>query len=166
MRKPHSVGSMLLAAMVFSLLAVLGCGVVFSRPCPSESEYIARYLTYFDSSQIDGLDYVYRGAIGGEGTIARIQFKGPVKLKPLGQTTKAESFDPAKMRKDRDVSKFKEQWTSAAGQKLPSWFDFPFGRKMRMIRETREWSNGNPSYDWTWYIDDERNVVYFCGVRG
>jgi hypothetical protein len=155
-----------LALVAFVPVLTLGCGVPFSRVRPSESDYIARYLKYFDPSQIEKLDFVYEGAVGGESTVARVQFKGPVVVRPLGKAATEGVFDPAKLAKERDRLKFRRQWTFSAGGTLPSWFDLPFDRKMRLIQESQEGSDGKPRYDWAWYVDDERNVVYFCGNRG
>jgi hypothetical protein len=165
-KKPHQVDKMFAIEMAFLLLFISGCGMPLSRPRPSEAEYIARYLMYFDSSQIEKIDYVYEGAVGGECTAARIQFKGPVKIRALGKFAKEGSYDPAKMKSEQAKREFREQWTFAAGGKLPSWLDFPFDKKMRMISEAQASSADEPSYGWTWCIDDERNVVYFCGVKG
>ena len=136
-----------------------------SRPVPSEAEYVAKYLKYFDQSQIEKLDYVYEGAIGGERTVARVQFKEAVRLKEgIGETG---TYDPEVMTKEPAASEFRESLTFAGGGTTPPWFDFPFNRQMRMIREAQEEaSDANPIYEWTWYIDDQRHVVYFVGVKG
>jgi hypothetical protein len=139
---------------------------MLDRQPPSKDSYIAIYFEYFDQKQIEKIDYDYKGAIGGIVSSARVQFKGPVKLSEnvVDEAIKngkiiVGTYDPAKMSKD-DVESFKHQWTLASDGEVPSWLDFPFDKKMRKIKESRERKDTSPGYDYEWYIDDDRNVVY------
>jgi hypothetical protein len=155
--------------MALSIL-VFWNGGLMSRPTPTKVEYSARYFEYFDASQIKTLEYVYEGAIGGEITMGKAKFRGSVTLKPLmiearikaGLATKG-MYDPAKMT-ESDIMLFRDEWKKHAGGTIPSWFDFPFDRKLRTITESSEGSKGHPGYEKVWYIDDEHNVVYIRGI--
>jgi hypothetical protein len=163
---------LLIVAGAILLAPFWGCGNFLERPTPSKDEYIQSYLEYFDGSQIEKLDYTYRGAIGGASTVGRAQFKGPVKLRKImvdariksGLVIKEGTYDPAEMTKEPAAMQFRHEWENHAGGSLPPWFDFPFNRKMRTLTEASEGSrsptNPRPRYEKLWYIDDEHNVVY------
>ena len=131
------------------------------------------YFECFDGSQIEKLDFAYKGAIGGTRTVGRAQFKGSVKLRDsmiearakVGLVTEG-MYDPAEMTKGAAME-FRDCWERHADRKIPSWFDFPFDRKMRLIKESSEGRTGrDPPYEKVWYIDDEHNVVYVRANRG
>jgi hypothetical protein len=153
-------------------LMALGCGYALSRPRPSKEEYIARYFEYFDETQIAKLDYDYQGAIGGAFTVGKAHFKGPANMGyprveeaiKAGKIT-SKTYDPGKM-SEGEANSFQRQWILASGGKSPSWLDFPFNKKMRLIEESSEGSDGHPRYVKQWYIDEERNVVYVYGSWG
>jgi hypothetical protein len=159
------VGLLLLAALV--VWVCLGGG--FTRPAPSSQvEYIARYMKHFDEREIERVDYVFKGGFRGAFTVARVQFKGPVKI--LG-AVEAGTYDPDAFAKDPGAgARFEDQRTLASDGKTPPWFDFPFGQRMRMCSEGREWDSpevrkgAQPPYRYKWYVDDKRNVVYFWGT--
>ena len=54
------------------------------RPSPSREGYLARYFEYFNTEQIEKLDYVYKGAIGGAMTVGRAKFKDSVSRRFAG----------------------------------------------------------------------------------
>jgi hypothetical protein len=148
------------------LVAVSACGNMLDRQQPSDDAYISKYLYYFDETQIDKMDIAYKGAIGGICSSARIQFKGPIKLrdKVVDKATEdgkaaLSEFDPTKM-PEVDTDYFKHQWAFAVDGNLPSWFDFPFDRKLRVIKESVKPSQTVQGHEYEWYIDDDRNVVY------
>ena len=142
-------------------------GWFLSRPVPSQAEYVARYMKYFDPSQVEKIDYVYQGAVGGERTIAKVQFKRTAQIRIQAGDATLGTYDPAALAEEPAASEFQQQWTFAAGGTLPTWFDFPYKQRMRIVRETREEpSDGKPDYSFEWFIDDQRNVVYFRGVKG
>jgi hypothetical protein len=156
-----------------ALLTSSGCGNFLERHAPDRDGYIARYFEFFDGSQIQKLDYAYKGAIGGDFTVGRAEFKGRVQLKDLmiqakikGGLVAAGMYDPAKMMKEPAAAEFRQRWEVHAGGTMPAWFDFPFDRKMRTLREASEGSNSSPRYENIWYIDDEHNIVYVRGNRG
>jgi hypothetical protein len=164
-----------LIGAVLLLLSVLTCEPL-SRPTPAKADYIALYFQYFDDTQIEKLDYAYHGAIGGVFTAGRAQCKGPVKVRQSlldarisAGTATIGSYDASKM-KEAEKLEFEHQWAivweAATRGKTPAWFDFHFDRKMRTIRESGEGGEHIPRFENTWYIDDERNVVYICGDRG
>ena len=150
-----------------------GCGSFLDRPRPSREAYTADYLEYFDASQIEKLDYAYRGAIGGAMTVGRAKFKDSVRLKDLlvesrvksGVLT-AETYDPADTAEGPGATEFRHQWEVHAGGTIPPWFDFPFDRKMRVLRETGGGTDAHPRYEKVWYVDEERGVVYIRGNWG
>lgn len=164
-----------LVAVTLLFVLMLGCGGCLSRPGPSsDAEYVAGYFQYFDTSQVGKVDYLHSGEIGGIYTIARVQFKGPVKLRDILVEGRAKAgkiilgkYDPAKMTEE-DAQAFKQQWMFFTRPKMPSWLDFPFDRQLRTIREASEGSTRDalPRIEQIWYIDDERNVVYFRGSWG
>jgi len=162
---PPSKSVFVVAITLF--VSVSGCGNMLDRQAPSKDAYIAYYLEYFDGSQIEKLDYVYKGAIGGAATIGRAQFKGPVSLDNIllqekikeGLVTEG-TYDPAEMAEQPMAMHFRHQWENHARGELPPWFDFPFDRKMRTISESFEGDDNNPRHERIWYIDDERNIVY------
>ena len=140
---------------------------MLDRQPPSREGYIAEYLEYFDASRIEKLDYVYKGAIGGAMTVGRATFLDSVKLDEslVEERTKSGrlvtgTYDPKEIADEADATWFRRQWEVHAGGTLPSWFDFPFDRKMRTLREEDEGSDGHPRYKKEWYIDDERNIAY------
>ena len=150
--------------MLYSLLVP---GWFLSRPVPSKAEYLAHYMKSFDPSQIEKIDYCYEGAVGGERTIAEVHFKGTAQIQVRAGDAELGTYNPAALAEEPAASEFREQWTFAAGGRLPSWFDFPYKQRMRIVREARKVpSDGKPSYRFEWYIDDQRNVVYFRGIRG
>ena len=152
------------AEMAVLFVMASGCESVLSRPVPSQAEYLARYMNHFDGQEIENLEYVYKGAIGGELTVARAQFKGPVQILGVAETG---TYDPAAMAGEPAGEEFRQRWTRVCGGTTPAWFDFPFDQKMRMIWEAREVTrDGEPRLRYEWYIDDRRNVVYFWGTRG
>jgi hypothetical protein len=55
--------------LLLSLL--LGCGLPFSRPTPSENEDKERYLDMLDKGQIRDLRFTYDGWVGTASSIAR-----------------------------------------------------------------------------------------------
>ena len=104
---------------------VVGCiaymqiaGVSFlDRPAPSEEGYIAGYFEYFDGTQVEKLDFAWKGAIGGIITVGRAQFKGPVKIKQImvdehGKDGKISigTYEPAKMTQE-ETWEIEHQWT-------------------------------------------------------
>ena len=143
-----------------------GCNML-DRSAPSQAQYIAEYMQHFDESQIEKIDYYYKGAIGGALTAARVQFKGPVEIRG---DVKVGAYDPKTVTEDSgDMMWFRHRWENHCGGTLPAWFDFPFEQPMRTIREERdreECREGEPVYHYEWYIDDRRNVVYFMGGWG
>ncbi len=53
------------------------------------------------------------------------------------------------------------------GGTISDWFDFPFDRPMRMIRESEEEpKEGTPRFSNEWYIDNQENIVHFLGNWG
>jgi hypothetical protein len=160
-------------AIVAYLVVVLFGGNMLERQRPSEGAYIADYLEYFDGSQIEKLDYTYQGAIGGVRTVGRAKFKGPIKLRDgiveakikAGLTTRG-MYDPAEMTKEPAATLFRHEWEGYADGAIPSWFDFPFDRKMRTLTEAGKGSNAEPRYEKVWYIDDDRNIIYIRGNWG
>jgi hypothetical protein len=164
----------LIVAATAVLFPFSGCGNMLDRPAPAKAEYIADYLEYFDGSQIEKLDYTYKGAIGGAFTVGRAKFKSPVELRDDLVETRVKAglvtegtYDPVEMAKEPALMQFRQELEVHAGGTIPSWFDFPFDRKMRMIREASEGKGGvSPRYEKVWYIDDERNVVYIRGNWG
>lgn len=175
MKAPKALTTCLLVVGITVVLGVAGCGGMLDRPRPSETDYVEDYLEYFDATQIEKLDYTYRGSIGGAGTVGRGKFKGPIRLKNeiLGKkirtgAVKEGTYDPAKI-KEPDKMLLQHQWETHAGGTIPSWFDFPYGRKLRVLTEEYEGRGGNdsrPRYEKVWYIDDENNVVYIRGNWG
>ncbi len=154
----------LVAGLVLCVSVSIFRGSFLSRPVPSEAEYLSKYMTHFDERQIESIDYVYKGAVGGEATVAVVHFKGPVEVHGAVEVS---AYDPAAIAEEPAASEFRERWAFAAGGILPPWFDFPYQQRMRMVWEAREGPNdGEPIYRFEWYIDDQRNMVYFRGVRG
>jgi len=155
------------AYMVFSGISF------FDRPAPSRDGYIAGYFEYFDGTQIEKLDFDWKGAIGGIITVGRAKFKGPVKIRQImveerGKDGKISigTYDPAKMTEE-EVWEVKHQWTVITDGKMPPWLDFPFNRKMRTIEETyEEIRDVRPRSYRAWYIDDAQDVVYVFGSCG
>jgi hypothetical protein len=152
------------------------------RGPPSKDDYIAHCFDYvdgshvFEGSQVEKVDFAWRGAIGGIVTVARAEFKGPVKVNDgmVDAKVKAGEFtigtyDPAKTT-EGDKLMLRHQFTVANHGETPSWLDFPFNRKMRMLTENvdRGPDPDHPRYprNTIWYIDDERNVVYMYGCWG
>ncbi|MFZ1934753.1 MAG: hypothetical protein WCB27_12645 [Thermoguttaceae bacterium] len=171
-RALHLTIACFLVAGIVVALGVTGCGGL-ERPRPSEAEYAEEYLAYFDATQIEKLDYTYRGSIGGAMTAGRVKFKGPIRLKSelLGAKIKAGTVkegihDPAKL-KERDRMWIQHQWEAHSGGSIPSWFDFPYDRKLRTLTEESEGGDDPRShYEKVWYIDDENGVVYIRGNWG
>ena len=114
--------------------------------------------------RVTPFDYVYHGAIGGEGTVARIQFKKGAKIAMRAQTSEMGTYDEAELDEFARVE-LRSTLKSYSGGATPPWLDFPFSRRMRTVREVRRDEPGAPNREWTWYIDDERGVVYFVGVE-
>ena len=163
-----AVESLVMLAVVGLLLAVCSINPL-SRPGPTtEVEYADRFMEYFDTSNLERVEWVWEGAIGGIITFARVKFNGPIKRKVvlLDERIKAGKisagrYDPAEIT-EPEAMEFKHQWTILTDGELPSWFDFPFDRKLQTIIETSEGDlDGHPKYEKTWYIDDEQNIVYF-----
>jgi hypothetical protein len=160
------------AALLSVMLAA--CGSPLSRPTPSRDAFIAQYLAYFDSTQIEKLDFAYKGAIGGAVMVGRVQFKGPIRINDAMVNARVQAgnvtvgtFAPAKMAEE-DKQDLIRQLKSPADGRMPSWLDLPFDRNMRMIRDAGEGDtrNAQPRYEKTWLIDDEHNVVYVYGNWG
>lgn len=154
-------------------LTLSGCGSMLDRPTPSREDYLAGYFEYFNPEQIEKLDYVYKGAIGGAMTVGRAKFKDSVKLRDSLIEARAESgqleagtYDPTAMGEETAAMEFEHQWKAHAGGTMPPWFDFPFDRQMRTLREASEGSDKEPRYEKVWYIDDERRIVYVRGNWG
>jgi hypothetical protein len=161
-----------LGFVAFLVTCFSGDGLLTRQP-PSKDGYLSEYFECFNASQVAQLDFAFKGMFRGSFTLGRAEFKGPVepttsvvdaKIKS-GLMTKG-TYDPAKMT-DADKVWLRHQCESLAGGSLPSWFDFPFDRKMRMLTENNEYDAKNPSqpYETVWYFDDERNVVYVLGTR-
>ena len=156
------VGILLLAAL--AIAGYLGFINPLERPASSEAGYVAKYMTHFDEHQIEKIDYVYHGAIGGVMTAARVQFKGPVKVHGAAEV---RTYNPTAIANEpAGLETFKHEWEVHCGNKTPAWFDFPFDCKMRMFRDAREGSKDEPRHCYEWYIDDQRNLVYFRGNWG
>lgn len=150
---------------------------MLARQPPSREAYVATYLECFDVSQVVNLDYVYHGAIGGAFTVGRAQFKAPVKVRDSMVREKIKAglitegtYDPTEMTNEPTAAAFKLEWEVHAGGKMPSWFDFPFNRRMRVFKEESEGvqseTDPRPRYEKVWYIDDEKSVVYIRGNWG
>jgi hypothetical protein len=156
------------------VLALSGCGNMLDRPAPTRDGYIEGYFEFFDVSQIDKLDFAWKGAIGGIMTTGRAHFKGSVRLRDVmvdarikaGRIT-TETYDPSKLT-EVELWAFKNRCLVPAGGKTPAWLDFPFDRKMRTIEEANKEDPDAPScpFQRTWYIDDEHNVVYVLASWG
>jgi hypothetical protein len=159
-----------------SFLCLLLTGRALDRPTPSEDEYKAMYFEYFDTSQIERLDYVWKGAIGGVATVGKAKFRRSVKLKDILVEARIKAgritwgtYDPTEMAQEPAATAFRDEWKWHTDGTMPSWFDFPFDRKMRTLREANEGcggSNPRPRSETIWYIDDEQNVVYVRGNWG
>jgi hypothetical protein len=156
----------------FLFLLISGCGNMLDRQPPSQENYIADYFNYFDGDQIKKLDFAFKGAIGGVITVARVEFKGPIKLKDVliepqvkAGTVVLGTYDPDKMKEDTRWL-LETHCNSANNGKKPAWLDFPFDRKMRTITETGKGDDSHPRYGRTWYIDEEQNVVYLFSSWG
>jgi hypothetical protein len=148
---------------------------MLSRPTPTREGYLYQYFGYFDESQIDKLDYAYKGMFRGIFSVGRAEFKGPVKLNDVMVQAKIKAglitegtYDPTRMT-EADVMWLRHEFETLAGGRLPSWFDFPFDRKMRKITEEDQGSlgdHGGPPHKNVWYIDDDKHIVYVranCG---
>jgi hypothetical protein len=154
------------ATAISVTISVSGCGNMLERPAPSEQGYLNEYFSYFDTSQIEKLDYVYKGAIGGAMTVGRAKFKQSVKLKNWLIEERIKSgrllstiYDPATVN-ETDAAIEQHQWENYANGTIPSWFDFSPKQKMRLLKEESEGSEGHPCFGKAWYIDEERAVVY------
>jgi hypothetical protein len=155
------------AGICLALFSVVcGCECSLSRPVPSAEEYRARYLGHFDQSRVERLDFVYSGAVGGVSTVARIEFAKYERIKVEKGLAENGVYDPAVLNDQLSRKQFEELWAVLSGGKVPVWLDFPFNRQMRTIREVKE-GDELSSRQWrTWYIDDERNIVYFLCTEG
>jgi hypothetical protein len=168
-----AVTGLFLIAITLLLLPMLWGESFLDRPAPSKDGYISSHMQCFDRSQIENVDFVWHGAIGGIMTVGRAKFKGPVKLEDamVEEKVKAGKFtigtyDPAKMT-EGDKLLLKQQLTVVTHGEMPSWLDFPFDRIMRTIREAADMVPGvHPRYETIWYIDDEHNVVYIYHCWG
>ena len=174
-------GLFLLVVMLLFILKLSGKSFLDRGP-PSKDDYIAHYFDYiegshvFEGSQVEKLDFVWHGAIGGIMTVARAKFNGPVKLNDAMVEAKVKAgeftigtYDPAKMI-EGDKLQLKHQLTVITHGEVPSWLDFPFNCKMRMLTELIERGPDpeRPRYPrhTIWYIDDEHNTVYMYGSWG
>lgn len=175
MKASHVAKVSLLSLVVLAVLPFLGCGNMLERQPPSEAAYIDDYLKYFDATQIAKLDYTYKGSIGGAMTVGRAKFKGPIRLdsemlnaKIKAGTIKKGTYDPSKMN-ESDKMWLQHRWKTHAHGSIPSWFDFPYSRKLQTLTEEYEGRGGDdprPRFEKVWYIDDENHVVYIRGNWG
>ena len=89
--------------LVILVLAITeGCGLPLSRPTPSESQYRKRFLSMLTEEQIQDLRFAYRGAIGGESSIARFT-TDPSGIMAIRVATKREEVYKPDRDEDRGV---------------------------------------------------------------
>ncbi|MDZ7616338.1 MAG: hypothetical protein U1E05_04995, partial [Patescibacteria group bacterium] len=105
--------------------------------------------------------------------MGRAKFKDSVKLRDSLIETQVKSgllevgmYDPTAMADDVAAIELQQRWKVHAGETMPSWFDFPYNRKMRTLREASAGSDTRPRHETVWYIDDDHNVVYVRGGWG
>jgi hypothetical protein len=164
----------LLAILFLAVAITLLCGNGLSRQAPSQDGYLSQYFECFDTSQVEKLDFAFKGMFRGSFTLGRAKFKGPVELIKSMVEPKIKAglmtmgtYDPAKP-SETDKLWLRHECETFAGGSLPSWFDFPFDQKMRMVTEEDQGSLGDhprPPYKNVWYFDDKCNIVYILGSR-
>jgi len=146
-----------------ALLVFAGCPMPFSRPVPSETEYIQRFLTHVQPEQIEDLQFSYHGAVGGEYSIARFRVDNDAIHQLRANAQREEIF----FLEDGDSEKdLKERIAVCAREsQIPGWFDFPFDKTMAVFIDSGDHTDGHPAYKHEWYVDEARGIVYFVMIR-
>jgi hypothetical protein len=150
----------LLGSILILTTLMVGC---FTRPVPSNAEYIRRYLAPFSETAIGDLRFSYHGAVGGEGSIARFRIDdtGIAALKSSG--LQLTQYDPD----ESDIGELKRRFAMCSRWgTIPSWFDFPFERSLDMYSEEGDYTATTSMFSNEYYIDTEKYVVYFLMIRG
>jgi len=146
--------------VAITLHALTGCPAPFSRPTPSQSEYVHRYTPSIPTSEIVRIDYKYQGAVGGYATIAKIKV---IDLKSLldRQTPKTiEQYSPTGEMAELTRKVAEGRFKALAGSSLPKWFDAPLDRPMTVMTWERPDSTNGPGFTTSWYLDKTNNTIY------
>ena len=100
----HRFCSQMKLLLVILVLAITkGCGLPLSRPTPSESQYRKRFLGTLTEEQVQDLRFAYRGAIGGESSIAQFT-TDPSGIMAIRVATKREEVYKPDRDEDREYS--------------------------------------------------------------
>jgi hypothetical protein len=147
------------------LLCALGCDGPFSRPIPQPTEYKQRFLTpRFQPEEISDLQYSYRGAVGGESSIARFRLT----IEELARIKAATPVaTPYKTSSKQEVDELKRTFAFCARDgRIPKWFDFPFSKSLLLFENSGDYTDGHPSFSHKWFVDEDQCVVYFVMTEG
>ncbi|GAA5504878.1 hypothetical protein Rcae01_00317 [Novipirellula caenicola] len=136
----------------------------FSRPVPSEAEYIQRFLPHVRLEQVENLQFSYHGAVGGEFSIARFGVEEDTvsQLRVHAQREESIFLDAG----DSGETLKKKIAMCTRGKTIPEWFDFPFGKKMVVFIDRGDGTDEHAAYSREWYIDEDRGIVYFVMTEG
>jgi hypothetical protein len=144
-----------------AFLVIAGCP--FTRPMPTEAEYKRRFLSYLSTEQVKNLEFSYRGATGGESSIAKFTVDASAVKAIRLNAQREETYTPD----DANEAKLRRKimMCTRDGQ-IPTWFDFPFKKAITIFIDSNERSSVRPSYTHEWYVDSENGVVYLVTVEG
>lgn len=146
------------------VVCIAGCAAPFSRPIPTESEYKQRFLTHLEPQQVDALRFSYHGAVGGEASIARFN----VDADAISQIRTSAQLEDVYASDDKDArEELKRKIAMCAREgRIPEWFDFPFDKSLPVFTDSGEFTDEHPAYSHQWYVDEDRDIVYFVMIEG
>lgn len=152
------------AAILTTVVFLIGCSAPFSRPVPTETEYKERFLTHLRPEQIKDLRFSYHGAVGGEMTIARFTLEADVLSQILAIAKPQDMYVPEDGDATHDLKR-KIAMCAREGR-IPDWYDFPFDKALPAFMDSGAHTDEHPAYSHEWYVDEEQGIVYIVIIEG
>jgi hypothetical protein len=147
---------------VACLVLTTACPMPLSRPRPTETEYKTRFLGLLEPQHIHDLRFLYRGAVGGEYSVAKFTTDEDG-LQVLHAAADGQPrYDPANAQQRREVERLQ---ACCPGGCVPAWYDFPFNKSLLMYVEHADATEDTPGYLHEWYVDEIEKTVYCITVR-
>jgi len=145
--------------IIIGLLAMLCVGCPFSRPRPTDAEYIKWCLNGVLTNDIHSLKFNYDGAVGGYTTSARIHATSAGIKYILANARQLPDYVPANNAEETD-----EQMACRLEMgHAPAWLKLPQDKVLKVYEQNLSATAEHPGRWWKWYLDQGQGVLYFIG---